>query len=67
MKRFLFCILIAALVLSFAPSCTKRAKPDPVADAYRSTVDRIREAGLSGERAYRILTRICSVGPRLTG
>jgi hypothetical protein len=67
MKRFLFCILIAALVLSFAPSCVRRAEPDPVADAYRSTVDRIREAGLSGERAHRILTRICSVGPRLTG
>jgi carboxypeptidase Q len=36
-------------------------------DSYQVTVDRLREAGLSGEKAYGLLKRITSVGPRLTG
>ncbi len=34
---------------------------------YRAVVDRLREAGLSGERAHRLLARITEAGPRLTG
>jgi hypothetical protein len=34
---------------------------------YKETVDRLREAGLAGERGFELLKRITSVGPRLTG
>jgi carboxypeptidase Q len=34
---------------------------------YQGTVDKLRETGLAGEKAYDILKRITSVGPRLTG
>jgi len=34
---------------------------------YQDTIERIRDAGLLAERAYRFLERIVSVGPRLTG
>ncbi|MBN2265338.1 MAG: M20/M25/M40 family metallo-hydrolase [Candidatus Aminicenantes bacterium] len=48
---------VAALVLACAA-------PDT---SYRGAVDRIRDAGLAGERAFTFLERITSVGPRLTG
>ncbi len=35
--------------------------------SYQGTVDRLREAGLAGERGFDLLRRITSVGPRLTG
>ncbi len=35
--------------------------------SYQQTVDRLREAGLSGEGGFDLLRRITSVGPRLTG
>lgn len=35
--------------------------------AYRATVDKLRETGLANERAFDILKKITSVGPRLTG
>ena len=34
---------------------------------YKGVVDRLREAGLANERAYELLERVTSVGPRLTG
>lgn len=34
---------------------------------FQAVVDRLREAGLAGERAHDLLRRITSVGPRLTG
>lgn len=34
---------------------------------YQGVVDRLREAGLAGERAHDLLLRITSSGPRLTG
>jgi len=37
------------------------------AQDYRALVDRLRESGLSAERAFALLGRITSVGPRLTG
>ena len=49
------------LLLAVAASAT-RSRED-----YRPAVDRIREAGLSSERAYALLGRITSVGGRLTG
>jgi len=36
-------------------------------EGYREIVDRIRDAGLAGERALGLLEKITSVGPRLTG
>jgi len=36
-------------------------------NAYRATVDKLREAGLADERAFDLLKKITSVGPRLTG
>jgi carboxypeptidase Q len=51
-----------ALALAAASTASFAQGPD-----YRATVDKLREAGLPGERAYEILGKICSVGPRLTG
>jgi carboxypeptidase Q len=58
---------LAALVLSLSFSCVRQGGSAGATGPYRETVDRLREAGLTGERAHRLLTRICSVGPRLTG
>ena len=43
------------------------ASDHPLRPPYREVFDRLREAGLAGERAYGLLERIVSVGPRLTG
>ncbi len=64
-------VLVFLTVLAALPSGAARAgagADDPgQGQGYREIVDRIREAGLSGERAFRFLERITSVGPRLTG
>ncbi len=61
-SRTTLCVLVLALLASGAarPGCG-----DP--RDYRALVDKLREAGLSGERAFALLERITSVGPRLTG
>ena len=58
---------LLALALVVWPACSRRADGPPGTGDFRSAVDRLREAGLTGERAYEILKRITSVGPRLTG
>lgn len=58
------------LALAFSAPASAQA-PDTVlpgrADGYRALVDRLRETGLAGERAFELMTRIVSAGPRLTG
>jgi len=56
------CILVLVILAAWsAPALA------PEADGYREAVDRLRETGLAGERAYEFLGKIASVGPRLTG
>ncbi|MBP7707745.1 MAG: M20/M25/M40 family metallo-hydrolase [Candidatus Aminicenantes bacterium] len=59
--------LFVALAVCLAPACARRSGAPDAAARYRDVVDRLRAAGLAGERAHRFLERICSVGPRLTG
>jgi hypothetical protein len=55
------CVLaLAILGLRAAPACGK-------AEDYRTVVNKLRENGLNGERAFAFLERITSAGPRLTG
>ncbi len=56
------CVLTLA-VLAARTASSGGGKPED----YRALVDKVREAGLSGERAFALLERITSVGPRLTG
>jgi carboxypeptidase Q len=58
----LFC-----LALAFASAGPAPASEADRSGEYRAVIDRLREAGLSGERAFALLTRIASAGPRLTG
>jgi hypothetical protein len=55
---------VLALAFLTAPSAPARG---PEVAGYREAVDRLREAGLAGERAHEFLGKIASVGPRLTG
>ena len=43
------------------------AAPGGQVEEVRAVVDKLRETGLAGERAYAFLERMTSVGPRLTG
>ncbi len=54
-------LCVLALALLSAGAGTGRSED------YRAVVDKLRETGLSGERAFALLERITSVGPRLTG
>ena len=54
-------VCVLALALLSAGTGTGRSED------YRAVVDKLRETGLSGERAFALLERITSVGPRLTG
>ncbi|MGZ5487096.1 MAG: M20/M25/M40 family metallo-hydrolase [Candidatus Aminicenantales bacterium] len=56
------CVL-ALVVLAVRTVLSGSGKPED----YRALVDKVRETGLSGERAFALLERITSVGPRLTG
>ena len=60
--RTLPALAVLAALLSVLPGSSGGEAP-----RYQETVDRIRDAGLLSERAYRFLERIVSVGPRLTG
>jgi carboxypeptidase Q len=55
------------LVLFFSPTGAAGVQDGRPANPYQQTVDRLREAGLAGERGHDLLKRIASVGPRLTG
>jgi len=57
------CVLLAFAV----PAAGSAAAATGKAEDYRALVDKLREAGLSRERAFVFLERITSVGPRLTG
>jgi carboxypeptidase Q len=57
----LFALALALAAATSAPSASGQG-PN-----YKAAVDKLREAGLSGEKAHQFLGRICSVGPRLTG
>ena len=56
------CVLALTLLASGAAAAGTGKAED-----YRTLVDKLREAGLSAERAFALLERITSVGPRLTG
>jgi carboxypeptidase Q len=63
-KRPLGTLFALALVLfSFRSGAAVLQDGGP----YRQTVERLREAGLAGERGLELLKRIASAGPRLTG
>ena len=57
---------ISVLVLCVLIPAVLAAQTAP-AGGYKDAVDKLRETGLPGERAYELLKRIASVGPRLTG
>jgi len=66
MKKRAVRILLASALVTFS----FHAGADALHEAgrsYQGTVDKLRETGLASERAYDILKRITSVGPRLTG
>jgi hypothetical protein len=42
-------------------------RPQAPGEGYQEIVNNLREAGLAAERGFRLLERITSVGPRLTG
>lgn len=56
-----------ALALAVCPARPGAGGPQDGDAPYKSLVERLREAGLAGERGREILERITSVGPRLTG
>lgn len=56
--------LFALAALTLAPACGRRTSP---AKPYEDAARRIRETGLSDEKAFGILSRILGAGPRLTG
>jgi carboxypeptidase Q len=58
---------LPALAAALACLVSVLASSGPPRPPYREVFDRLREAGLAGERAYGLLERIVSVGPRLTG
>jgi carboxypeptidase Q len=60
--RTLLALAVLAALLSMRPGSSGGETP-----RYQETVDRLREAGLTSERAQSLLARIVSVGPRLTG
>lgn len=66
MKKRNICGLLA-LTLAVCLSASDVSDTRTGAEAYQNIVDRLREAGLSGERAFDLLKRITSAGPRLTG
>jgi hypothetical protein len=56
------------LVLALVVLAARAAAPgEGKTEDYRAVVDKLRETGLRGERAFAFLERITSVGPRLTG
>ena len=70
LRSFLVLTSVAA-TLSAGPSGagtpTDRTGARPEDRSYARTFDRLREEGLTSERAYEFLRRITSAGPRLTG
>ena len=58
---------LPALAAAVACLVSLLAASGPPRPPYREVFDRLREAGLAGERAHDLLERIVSVGPRLTG
>jgi len=62
--------VIAAAVgwaLLIAPAGNAAAPRSQDGAGRRQALDRLRDAGLAGEKAFELLERITSVGPRLTG
>ena len=62
--------LALALGCGFLLAQSGPGVPPPVSNGqsgHRQTLDGLRDAGLAGERAFEILERITSAGPRLTG
>jgi carboxypeptidase Q len=59
--------ILLALAFAVLASCSDTAEIADASRPYQGIVDRLRESGLAGERAFEILERITSVGPRLTG
>lgn len=57
---------LCSLALAVVAVHATAAAPGRI-EEYRAVVDKLRETGLAGERAYAFLERITSVGPRLTG
>ncbi len=57
-------LCVLALVVFGAPAARTGARG---VDDFGAVVERLREAGLSGERAFALLERITAAGPRLTG
>jgi hypothetical protein len=55
------------LALAVACLCAAFGGSRESARPYQGVIDRLREAGLAGERAHELLRRITSAGPRLTG
>lgn len=60
-RALLALALAAGPLVPVSTGCGGADKP------YQAVVDRLRDEGLSGERAHEFLRRIASVGPRLTG
>jgi hypothetical protein len=58
--------LLCALTLAFGTAGCGRPGGGET-PGVRAAIQKVREAGLQGERAYAFLERITSVGPRLTG
>ncbi len=66
MRNFYRTKLAALAVVVLIVGARPPAASGQIGDA-KAVVDRLREAGLASERAYELLRRITSVGPRLTG
>lgn len=58
---------ILALTFFLFPAADRAGGGQDAGRPYQDVVDRLRQAGLAGERAFSFLERITSVGPRLTG
>jgi carboxypeptidase Q len=63
-KTLLRALRLTALAVIAAGIC---AAGTTGGEDYGAVIDRLREAGLTGERAHELLVRITAAGPRLTG
>jgi len=61
-----FLALAGAVLVSLAVPAGAADSAGPEKE-YRKVIERIRDAGLAGERAFTLLEKIASAGPRLTG
>jgi carboxypeptidase Q len=66
MRRKTSLTVLCALTLAVGPTGCGRPGTRGAEDV-RGAIQKLRDAGLQGERAYAFLERITSVGPRLTG